>query len=197
MDSKLQLEILEEKYSSCERCGLCKTRLNVVWGDGNPLTAKVLILGEAPGKDEDEQSVPFIGRSGSLLRQYLNKAGFEKEEYFITNSVLCRPPENRVPTQEEIVACSDRLKLLIDCMDNLKVIMAVGQTSINNIHGTKNCSWKTGKSSKMYIKCGNIKVVIWGIVHPSYLLRRGKPEQMMLDWLKELENVRCTIREGS
>ena len=144
LNHKLFLEVFEEKYHQCYRCELAKTRNNLVWGDGDAYSASTLILGEAPGEDEDEQGVPFIGKSGSLLREYLNKAAWEKKEYFITNTVLCRPPNNRKPTMIESLACSSRLATVIECMDNLKLIICVGAVSMFSILGTKIMSGNMG-----------------------------------------------------
>ena len=87
---------LKQECLSCQACELCKTRTQVVFGVGNP-EAEVLFIGEAPGKNEDEQGEPFVGRGGKLLDDMLAMIGLQRENIYITNSVKCRPPENREP----------------------------------------------------------------------------------------------------
>ena len=94
-------EELKEECLHCERCGLCTTRTNVVFGDGVP-NAEVLFVGEGPGQHEDEQGLPFVGRSGALLDSYLHAIDLDrKKNVFIANIVKCRPPKNRDPLPEE------------------------------------------------------------------------------------------------
>ena len=98
-------EQMKTGLQKCERCGLCRTRTQAVWGVGNPRT-KVLLIGEAPGKNEDEQGEPFVGRSGQLLDKMLAVVDLDrKRNIYITNIVKCRPPENRDPAPEEVAAC--------------------------------------------------------------------------------------------
>ena len=96
------LEIVSSKCKNCMGCALGKTRKNVVFSDGNPSTAKVVFIGEAPGEMEDELGRPFVGRAGQLLNEFLAEAGISREEdIYMINTVKCRPPENRVPTDDE------------------------------------------------------------------------------------------------
>lgn len=94
------LEIVRSKCENCTGCALANTRKNVVFSDGNPSTAKVVLIGEAPGEMEDETGRPFVGRAGQLLNKFLSDAGISRDEdVYIINTVKCRPPENRVPTE--------------------------------------------------------------------------------------------------
>ena len=101
----MDFEALKQECLVCRRCGLCETRTNVVFGMGSP-TAEVMFIGEGPGRNEDEQGLPFVGRSGKLLDQYLEAVDLSRDKnVFIGNIVKCRPPENRDPLPEEWDAC--------------------------------------------------------------------------------------------
>ena len=105
----LTLEEIAAQVQVCRKCPLCEGRTNVVFGDGNP-QARVLIIGEAPGKNEDLQGKPFVGAAGQYLNQLLEIAGLAREDVFIANVLKCRPPSNRDPRPEEIQACADYLR---------------------------------------------------------------------------------------
>ena len=101
----MDFEQLKQECLACRKCGLCETRTNVVFGTG-PKTAEVMLIGEGPGKNEDEQGLPFVGRSGKLLDQYLTAVDLARDKHvFLANIVKCRPPENRDPLPEEWDAC--------------------------------------------------------------------------------------------
>ena len=101
----MDFEALKQECLVCRRCGLCETRTNVVFGMGSP-TAEVMFIGEGPGRNEDEQGLPFVGRSGKLLDQYLEAVDLSRDKYvFIGKIVKCRPPETRDPLPEEWDAC--------------------------------------------------------------------------------------------
>ena len=105
----LNIEDLEKDVSSCTKCILHKTRRQTVFGAGS-ICPDIMIVGEAPGKEEDEQGMPFVGRAGKLLTLFLESIGVNRKSIFITNTVKCRPPDNRNPMIEEINACSDFLE---------------------------------------------------------------------------------------
>jgi DNA polymerase len=119
---------LEAAWSVCEGCGLCSTRQNVVFGNGNP-AADILFIGEGPGKDEDESGIPFYGESGGLYNVMLEAAGLSRDIVYTTNLVACRPPNNRDPQKEEKEACWGRLNEIIYLVDPL-VIVPVGAQSL-------------------------------------------------------------------
>ena len=101
----MDFETLKQECLACRRCGLCETRHNVVFGQGVP-DAEVMFIGEGPGANEDEQGLPFVGRSGKLLDSYLEAIGLSRDKnIFIANIVKCRPPQNRDPLPEESEAC--------------------------------------------------------------------------------------------
>lgn len=100
---------IREEVSTCKACSLCEGRTNVVFGEGNP-HARVMIVGEAPGKNEDLQGKPFVGAAGKFLDELLEVAGLKREDVFIANVLKCRPPSNRNPKPEEIEACATFLR---------------------------------------------------------------------------------------
>ena len=104
-----KLSIVEGVANECRRCELCDGRTHVVFGDGSP-DARVLIVGEAPGKNEDLQGKPFVGAAGKYLDELLGIAGLKREDVYIANVLKCRPPGNRNPKPEEIQACADYLR---------------------------------------------------------------------------------------
>lgn len=106
---KLPLDEIRAQVENCHACSLCETRTNIVFGDGDP-HARVLIVGEAPGKNEDLQGKPFVGAAGKFLDELLEEAGLKREEVFIVNVLKCRPPSNRNPQADEIEACAPFLR---------------------------------------------------------------------------------------
>lgn len=106
---KLPLDEIRAQVEKCHACPLCETRTNIVFGDGDP-HARVLIVGEAPGKNEDLQGKPFVGAAGKFLDELLEEAGLKREEVFIANVLKCRPPSNRNPQADEIEACAPFLR---------------------------------------------------------------------------------------
>ncbi|HOP03936.1 MAG TPA: uracil-DNA glycosylase [Tenuifilaceae bacterium] len=127
-------EALKQEILSCSKCDLCKTRNHVIFGEGNE-NAKILIIGEAPGRDEDLNGRPFIGKSGQLLDKILAACGFTRSEHvFISNIVKCRPPDNRVPTPHEAAICMPHLQKQIELI-NPKILILLGATALKYMAG--------------------------------------------------------------
>lgn len=118
----------------CEQCVLCETRTNVVFASGAD-DADVMIVGEGPGRQEDEQGIPFVGRSGQLLMELLGEVGFERSDVYIANVVKCRPPGNRDPHQDEIDACKPYLRRQIELVDPT-VVVTLGNFASKLLLGT-------------------------------------------------------------
>lgn len=118
------LEDLQSILGDCRRCGLCDGRTTIVFGQG-PSSAELLIVGEAPGAEEDVQAKPFVGRSGQLLTKMLTAIGLTREQVYITNVVKCRPPQNRNPKAEEVAACAPFLLEQIRLV-RPKLLLALG-----------------------------------------------------------------------
>lgn len=128
------LDELRAILGDCRRCGLCDGRTNLVFGSG-PATAELMIVGEAPGAEEDLQGAPFVGRSGQLLTKMLEALTLKREEVYITNVVKCRPPQNRNPKSDEVASCSPFLLEQIRIVKP-KLLLALGtfaaQTILNS-----------------------------------------------------------------
>ena len=133
--SSSELELLAEKAKECQNCTLAETRLNVVFGEGNPF-AGVAIIGEAPGAEENASGRPFVGRSGQLLDTILKAAGFSRQEVYICNILKCRPPGNRNPLQGEIESCMPWLLGQLQIVKP-KVILILGKVAANTIFDNK------------------------------------------------------------
>ena len=131
-----RLNEVKQKCLNCEKCSLCHSKTNTVFSAGVP-NSKIMLIGEAPGYYEDQQGEPFVGKAGKLLDQILGCVGFSrKENIYICNTLKCRPPENRVPTNEEKALCEKYLLEQIKIV-NPKVIVLCGATSAKSFLGDK------------------------------------------------------------
>lgn len=133
-DHVVSLLDLESIASICTDCGLSESRTNVVFSSGAP-DASVMVVGEGPGQREDEQGIPFVGRSGQLLARLLREISLDRDDVYITNVVKCRPPRNRDPRQDEIDACKPYLRRQIELVDPA-VVVTVGNFSSKLLLGT-------------------------------------------------------------
>jgi len=147
----------------CQKCSLCETAIQAVVGEGS-LESKVIFIGEAPGKNEDEQGRPFIGRAGKLLTSLIEDLGLKREEVWIGNIIKHRPPKNRDPKPEEIIACRDFLTRQIDVI-NPSIIVTLGRFSFNYFVPDGKISSERGK----LIEIGNYQ--IFPVYHPAAALR--------------------------
>ena len=137
------LEKIAAEIRGCPLCKLSRTRKNAVPGEGQ-LAAKIMFIGEAPGRSEDEKGKPFVGAAGRILDELLKKAGIERSQVFITNTVKCRPPNNRMPDDDEVAACKpylDRQTALI----KPKVICILGKTAYSSLLGGNSITANRGK----------------------------------------------------
>lgn len=169
---------LIQSVSACTKCELCKSRTNTVFGEGNP-NAELMIIGEGPGRDEDEQARPFVGRSGQLLTRMLQAMGFERSDVFIANIVKCRPPANRVPMPAEAQTCLPYLLEQIDII-NPKVLLLLGATPLKYILGLVGITKLHGTWHEFH----GIKTI--PSFHPAYLLR--DPNQKKYAW-EDLQKI--------
>ena len=167
----MDFQKLKDKYQKCQKClELCKNRSQVVFGSGNP-NSDILFIGEAPGANEDKKGIPFCGMSGKILDQLLNTINLAREDIFITNTILCRPPENRNPKKEEVENCRERLDQLIQVMQP-KVIVTIGNFATERIIGKTGIKSIRGK----IFDYKNIKVV--PVIHPAGYLYSGRNPEM-------------------
>ncbi len=155
---------LNEMINSCLKCSLGKTRKSFVFGDGNT-NADVMLIGEAPGADEDEQGIPFVGKAGKKLNEILNAIKFEREEVYIANIVKCRPPNNRNPLPEEMETCIPYLYKQIELVKP-KAILCLGLVASHAL--LQNKATLTSLRGNVY-EFNNIKVM--ATYHPAALLR--------------------------
>lgn len=178
-EKEIKLEKLKKECTNCYKCSLGKTRNNIVFSDGDPESAKIMLIGEAPGADEDATGTPFVGRAGKLLTKLLEECGFSrKNDFYIANTVKCRPPENRVPTDEEKQLCEKYLLEQIRILQP-KVIVLCGATSAKSFLGNKiKISQIRGKWYKLF---DNTDATV--IFHPSYLLRNHSEAEGSPRWL--------------
>ena len=165
-----ELNKLKQECLNCQKCVLGDTRINVVFSDGNPETARAILIGEAPGENEDKTGTPFVGRAGKLLNEFLEKAGISREkDLYIINTVKCRPPKNRVPSDEEKKLCEDYLLKQIEII-NPEIMIFCGATALKSFYDKKVAISKIrGEILEIEIG-GKIRKCI-PIFHPSYLLR--------------------------
>jgi uracil-DNA glycosylase len=171
------IDALREAACNCQKCPLAPTRTNVVVERGDR-SAKILIIGEAPGEQEDLSGLPFVGKSGQLLDKILESVGFDtSKDVYICNTVKCRPPNNRVPTEVETTTCKPYLLEQIRLVDP-KIILLTGATSLKSILGEKLGITKV--RGKWYEWEGRL---VMPIFHPSYLLRNQSREQGSPKWL--------------
>lgn len=158
------LKSLNETISDCQKCELSKTRNRIVFGDGNP-KADVMIIGEAPGAEEDKQGIPFVGRSGKLLTDILKAIKFEREDVYIANIIKCRPPANRNPSPAEMDECTPYLYKQI-ALIKPKAILCVGLVAATSFLKQKESLTKM--RGNVYEVQG-IKTMV--TYHPAALLR--------------------------
>ena len=126
-------EDLESSIKGCKKCKLCMTRTNIVFGSGNK-NADIMMIGEGPGADEDKEGIPFVGKAGKLMNKAFEGLEINREEIYIANIVKCRPPQNRVPEEDEARACLDYLRNQV-ILVKPKIIVLLGSTALKNICG--------------------------------------------------------------
>lgn len=156
---------LKNEVLQCNRCALSKSRKNVIFGEGS-YEAKILLIGEAPGRDEDIRGRPFVGKSGQLLDKILDACGFERDKHlFISNIVKCRPPENRIPTESEAKICMPFLLKQIELIDPVFLIL-LGSTALKFIMGP---DLRITRHHGNWLSWNNKRVM--PVYHPAALLR--------------------------
>ena len=148
----------------CRLCGLCETRTQTVFGTGDR-RARLMVIGEAPGAEEDRQGEPFVGRAGLLLNSMLRAAGFERGQVYIANVLKCRPPNNRDPSDEEAGRCLPYLRRQIELVAPA-VILCVGRIAAQRLLGREDA---LGRLRGQVHALGTVPVVV--TYHPAYLLR--------------------------
>ena len=179
-DSMLKIR---DDIGDCTRCKLHKGRNKIVFADGNP-KAKLVFVGEGPGRDEDMQGLPFVGRAGKLLTQMIEAMGLQRQDVYICNVVKCRPPENRLPEPDEIKTCSPFLLRQLEVVDP-QVIVALGACAAQTLlQTTRGISHFRGQWQEF----GGRKLM--ATYHPAYLLRNPPAKA---DVWKDLQMVMAEL----
>lgn len=181
------LKQIAKEIENCLRCGLCQSRTNAVAGEGN-INAKIMIIGEAPGKTEDSQGKPFVGMAGKVLRNSLEKSGIDPRDIFITNIVKCRPPGNRVPRDEEKRACVGYLERQIYLIAP-KIICVLGNSAYSFLLNGKSVLTDHGK---IKIK-NNIRYFI--TIHPAATLYNKQLKEIFENDILKLAVEKDKINE--
>ena len=181
------LNTLEQLVSGCVRCPLHQTRTQTVFGVGAP-DARMMIIGEAPGADEDRVGEPFVGRAGRLLNAMLLAVGLERGAVYIANIIKCRPPRNRDPKPEETASCAPYLKRQVELV-RPKVILAVGRVAAQNLLGTTTAIGRLRGQVHREPVSGTPVLVTY---HPAYLLR--SPGEKRKSW-EDLKRARRMLED--
>ncbi len=166
---------LQAAVSDCRACGLCGTRTQTVFGVGNR-QASLLVIGEAPGADEDRAGEPFVGRAGQLLDRMLAALGLPRPQVYIANILKCRPPGNRDPRPEETLRCQPFLARQIELIGP-RVVLALGRISAQTLLGSDQ---PVGRLRGRWHELGSGSVALRVTYHPAYLLR--SPDQKARAW---------------
>ncbi len=191
----MALDVLKKQYSTCTLCPeLCTTRTQVVFGSGKE-SASVVIIGEAPGASEDREGIPFCGASGKVLQELLASIGLTRDDVFITNTIICRPPGNRNPKKDEIANCHKRLRQTLEIIKP-KVIVTVGNFA------TKVMLPQEGKAgiTKIRGKCfekefdGSFYKIV-PVVHPANLLYNGRAPPVLEKMMQDFQTIGKVIGE--
>lgn len=174
-DSTAVWRELEERVACCTHCELYKSRTRPVFGVGNR-RAELMLIGEAPGAEEDRQGEPFVGRAGKLLNAMLEAVGFRREDVYITNILKSRPPKNRDPKPEEVDACEPYLKKQIELV-NPRLILALGRVAAQNL---LKVDTPIGRMRGKCYEYPQPRVPVVVTYHPAYLLR--SPAEKRKSW---------------
>lgn len=173
------LQELRESTAGCTRCKLCETRTNVVFGVGEP-SARVMLVGEGPGRNEDERGEPFVGRAGLLLDKLMDAVDLSRgKNVYIANMVKCRPPQNRDPEADELEACLPYLREQVRIL-RPRIIVCLGRVAACRLIDP---GFKVTRQHGEFFERGD--VLMMGTLHPAALLRNPaqKPDAFS-DWLK-------------
>jgi len=163
----------------CQRCDLKLSRTNVVVGSG-PLDAKIMLIGEAPGRSEDKKGMPFVGSAGRILDKLLEEGGIDRKDVYVTNVVKCRPPENRTPLDYEIEACHPYLQKQMEVITP-KCAVLLGRTAAEAILGR---SVEMGREHGMVIEKGGIRYMI--TYHPAALIYKRTLKDIIAEDFKKI-----------
>ena len=177
--------------ASCIKCRLSKQRTKVVFGQG-PVPCDLMLIGEGPGAEEDIQGLPFVGRAGQLLTQILASVGIKRpDDIYITNTVKCRPPENRAPQEDEQAACATYLEAQIKYVAP-KIILLAGSPAVKDVLKTDE---PITRIRGQWFKLQRTEIAVMPLFHPAYLLRNPSKEKGRPKWLtwQDMQEVRNAL----
>ncbi len=183
------LEEIRAEIGECTRCRLCEERTHIVFGVGNP-DAPLMFIGEGPGRDEDIQGEPFVGRAGQLLTKIIEAMGMKRSDVYIGNIVKCRPPENRAPLPDEIATCIPFLHQQIESIQP-KVIVCLGSVAFQALLQTEQ---KITKMRGQWQEYQGIKVM--PTYHPAYLLRNPNDKRLVWEDMKKVRDYLGSLVAG-
>jgi DNA polymerase len=173
-ETESQLAALREELGECVRCRLSKDRKSIVFGEGNP-DARLMFIGEAPGREEDLQGRPFVGDAGMLLTRLIERMGLRRSDVYIANIVKCRPPMNRDPEKDEIATCRSFIERQIEII-RPEVIVTLGRIALQTLMDRPDIKI-TGARGNFFDFKG---IPVMPTFHPAYLLRN--PKDKWLTW---------------
>ena len=177
------LDSIRLDIGDCQRCKLAPTRTNIVFGSGNP-HAELVFVGEAPGFDEDQQGLPFVGRAGQLLTKIIESIGLKREDAYICNVLKCRPPDNRNPEPDEVAACNPFLRRQLAAI-RPKVVCCLGTFAAQNV---LQIAAPISKLRGKFFDMDGMRVI--ATFHPAYLLR--SPEKKREVW-EDMKQIRAEL----
>ena len=183
------LQDLEAAIQGCLKCVLGPGRLRFVFGEGDP-AAKLMFIGEGPGRDEDLQGRPFVGKAGELLDKMIGALGYARREVYIANVVKCRPPDNRTPAKEEAAACLGYLRRQIELIQP-KVIVTLGATPLRELLGVSEGITRVRGQWKR-LELGGRSIPVMPTYHPAYVLRQYTQEVRKAVW-EDLQEAKAWI----
>ena len=183
-DKAENLKLLKKSISNLKNCNLKENANNIVFSDGNP-KSKIMFIGEAPGANEDQEGLPFVGRAGNLLDKMLAAINLDRKKVYISNIINSRPPDNRRPTDQEIKRYLPFIYRHIEII-NPKILVLLGSTAMNALIGN---NFVISKMRGKWIdkKFGNCKTSVIITFHPAFLMRQ--PAQKKMSWV-DLKMIR-------
>ena len=183
-DKAENLERLKKSIGAIKNCSLKSSATNIVFSDGNP-KSKIMLVGEAPGSNEDQEGLPFVGRAGALLDKMLASINLNRKNVYISNIINYRPPENRRPTDEEVNRYMPFIKKHIEII-NPKILVLLGSTAMNALIGNDIVISKA-RGKWIDKQFGNCKTSVIITFHPAFLMRQ--PAQKKMAWI-DLKMIR-------
>jgi DNA polymerase len=177
-----ELQLIHSEILECTKCELHKSRINAVPGEG-PHDAKIILVGEGPGQNEDEQGRPFVGAAGKFLTELLESIGLKRSDVFITNIVKCRPPNNRAPRKSEIEACNPYLQSQIRLI-NPRIVCALGTPAITTLIGDQ---YSASRFHGKHFAKG--EVTILPMYHPAAALYDASLKETIFHDFKILKQI--------